>query len=55
MKKFSLGKKLEVDDIIHYSELVNEEGTTIQRGMNFNFNPEYSPLTQMKLMRKPIL
>ena len=39
-----LKKKLEIDDIISYDELIYVEGSVIQRGMNFNFNSSYSIL-----------
>lgn len=37
-------RKLEVDDIISYDELIYFEGSVIQRGMNFNFHQSYSVL-----------
>lgn len=42
MKSFLLNPKFEVDDIISYTELTAAEKMNLQKGMNFNVNPEYS-------------
>lgn len=42
MKSFLLNPKFEVDDIISYTELTAAEKMNLQKGMNYNVNPEYS-------------
>ncbi|KUG26213.1 tellurium resistance protein terd [hydrocarbon metagenome] len=42
MKSFLINPKFEVDDIISYTELTAAEKMNLQKGMNFNVNPEYS-------------
>jgi hypothetical protein len=42
MKSFLPFLKFKVDDIISYTELTAAEKMNLQKGMNFNVNPEYS-------------
>ena len=42
MKSYFGKTSFNVDAIISYAELVAEENANIQKGMNFNINPEYS-------------
>ena len=42
MISFLLNPKFEVDDIISYTELTAAEKMNLQKGMNYNVNPEYS-------------
>lgn len=42
MKSFFSKPKFKVDDIIFYAELVDAENANVQKGMNFQINPEYS-------------
>ena len=42
MKSFFPKPNFKTDDIISYAELVAEENTNIQKGMNFQIKPEYS-------------
>ena len=42
MNLLSFKSSLQVDDIIHYVELVAIEGVNLQKGMNFKIKPHYS-------------
>ena len=42
MKSFFPKPTFKIDDIISYTELVAAENANIQKGMNFQINPEYS-------------
>ncbi|UCH66000.1 MAG: HNH endonuclease [Ignavibacterium sp.] len=42
MKSFFPKPKFKVDEIISYAELVAAEQANVQKGMNFQINPEYS-------------
>jgi len=42
MKSFFPKPTFKIDDIISYAELVAAENANVQKGMNFQINPEYS-------------
>lgn len=42
MKSFLINPKFQIDGIISYTELTAAEKMNLQKGMNFNVNPEYS-------------